>query len=121
MDYRVAVIFSVFCPLILLVWAFVKKAENIQQILIIYWKVSSLLAITLYLMIGGFAVSFVSAVMARILIPMSLWFWADLNDEIREQPQNALKLSFTSWRWSITFYGIIGTLFQIPFLRCAFS
>jgi hypothetical protein len=121
MDYRLAVIFTVFCPLALLVWAFIQRVEYLQQLLIIYWKTSSLLVITLYLMIGGFAISFIVALMARILIPLSLWFWADLNEEIREQPLNGLKLAFTTWRWSITFYSVLGALFQIPFLRCAFS
>lgn len=121
MDYRLAVIFTVLCPLVLLVWAFIQRTEYLQQLLVIYWKVSSLLAITLYLMIGGFSISFISALMARILMPMGLWFWADLNEEIREQSPNALKLSFTTWRWSITVYSIIGAIFQLPFLRCAFS
>ena len=53
----------------------------------IYWRVASLLAITVYLMIGGLSVSFVTALLAKILIPLSLWFWVDLNEEIREQPK----------------------------------
>jgi hypothetical protein len=120
-DYRLAVLFTVLMPLILLVWAFVKHQEVIQQLLVIYWKVASLLAITLYLMIAGLAVSFVSAFMACFLIPLSLWFWADLNEEIREQPPSALKLALSSWRWAVTFYSGLGVLLQIPFLRCGFS
>lgn len=120
-DYRLAVVFTVLIPLLLLVWALVQRQEPVQQLLVIYWKVSSLLAITVYLMIAGLAVSFVSAFIARCLIPLSLWFWADLNEEIREQPPGALKLALTSWRWAITFYCGLGLLFQIPFLRCGFS
>ena len=45
-DYRLAVIFTVLLPLALLVWALVARAEVMQQLLVIYWKVSSLLAIT---------------------------------------------------------------------------
>ncbi|MEL6138334.1 MAG: DUF3177 family protein, partial [Cyanobacteria bacterium J06628_6] len=55
-DYRLAVLFTVLLPLILLVWATVQRASIIQQILLTYWKVSSLLAITVYLMIGGFSI-----------------------------------------------------------------
>ena len=80
MDYRLAVLFTVLIPIILLIWAFVQKADGIQRLLTIYWRVSSLLMITVYLMIGGFGVSFISSLMARILIPISLWFWVDLND-----------------------------------------
>ncbi|MBT9316573.1 DUF3177 family protein [Leptothoe spongobia] len=120
-DYRLAVVFTVLFPLLLLVWAFVTRAEILQQLLVIYWKVSSLLAITVYLMIAGLPFSFLTGVIARVLMPLSLWFWADLNEEIREQPFSLLKLVFISWRWGITFYCGLGVLFQIPFLRCAFS
>ncbi|NJM71434.1 MAG: DUF3177 family protein [Scytonema sp. RU_4_4] len=121
MDYRLAVLFMVIIPIILLVWAFVQKADAIQRLLVIYWRVSSLLAITVYLMIGGFGVSFLSGLMARILIPISLWFWVDLNDEIEYQPEGPLKLLFTSWRWATSVYCILGTIASIPFVVCAFS
>lgn len=120
-DYRLALLFAVIIPIILLIWAFVQKAEGIQRLLSIYWKVSSLLAITIYLMIGGFGVSFLSGLMARILIPISLWFWVDLNDDIEYQASGPLKLLFTSWRWAMTVYSILGAIVLIPFLGCAFS
>jgi hypothetical protein len=121
MDYRLAVIFTVILPLILLLWAVVQKADAMQRLLTIYWRVSSLLAITVYLMIGGNPISFVSGPLARILIPISLWFWIDLNDEIEEQPVGPLKLVFTAWRWAISVYCILGVIASVPFLSCAFS
>ncbi len=121
MDYRLAVLFTVIIPLILLIWAFVQKAEAIQRLLSIYWRVSSLLAITIYLMIAQYPISFISGFMGRILIPISLWFWVDLNDEIDYQSNGPLKLIFTSWRWATTVYCILGTLAFIPFVGCAFS
>lgn len=121
MDYRLALVFTVILPLILLIWAFAQKADAIQRLLMIYWRVSSLLAITVYLMIGAFPISFISALAARFLIPLSLWFWVDLNEEIDDRPQSPLKLIFTSWRWAVTVYMALGTLVQIPFLSCAFS
>lgn len=118
-DYRLAVLFTVVLPLILLVWAFVQKAEAIQRLLTIYWRVASLLAITVYLLIAAMPIGFISGWLGRILIPISLWFWVDLNEEIAEQPQRSLKLAFTSWRWAITAYSLVGVLFQMPVLRCA--
>ncbi|MEH2447316.1 MAG: DUF3177 family protein [Nostoc sp.] len=120
-DYRLAVLFLVIIPLILLIWAFVQKTESIQRLLSIYWRVSSLVAITIYLMIAQYPVSFISGLIARILIPISLWFWVDLNDEIEYQTSGSLKFIFTSWRWATTVYCILGTLAFIPFLSCAFS
>ena len=120
-DYRLAVLFTVVFPLILLVWAFVQQASAIQLLLTIYWKVASLLMITVYLMIGGFSFSFIAGLMARILIPISLWFWEDLNEEIREQRQSALRFVFVAWRWAVTVYSAIGAIFVAFFLPCAFS
>ncbi|MFO0173673.1 MAG: DUF3177 family protein, partial [Aphanizomenon sp.] len=63
MDYRLALLFTLIIPLILLIWTFVQKAEAMQRLLIIYCRVASLLVISMYLMIGGFGVSFISALM----------------------------------------------------------
>lgn len=121
MDYRLELLFALIIPVILLIWVFVQKAEPMQRLLMIYFRVASLLAITIYLMIGGFGVGFISALMARILIPIALWFWVDINDEIEYHPQCPLKLVFTSWRWATTVYCSLGALALLPFLRCAFS
>jgi hypothetical protein len=120
-DYRLAILFTVLFPLILLIWAFVQKNEPMQRLLLIYWRVSSLLAITVYLMIGGILVGFISGLMATVLIPISLWFWVDLNEEIDDQPVKPLKLSFTSWRWAVTVYSIVAAIATVPFVRCALS
>lgn len=121
MDYRLALLFTVILPLVLLIWAFVKRVDAIQQLLIIYWRVASLLAITVYLMIGNLPLSFISGFLARILIPIGLWFWVDLNEEIHEQPSSALKLTFTSWRWALSIYSLLGAIASLPFLQCAVS
>lgn len=121
MDYRLELLFALIIPVILLIWVFVQKAEPMQRLLMIYFRVASLLAITIYLMIGGFGVGFISALMARIFIPIALWFWVDINDEIEYHPQSPLKLIFTSWRWATTVYCSLGALALLPFLRCAFS
>lgn len=121
MDYRLAVLFTVVVPLVLLIWAFVRRSESIERLLIIYWRVSSLLAITVYLLIGSFPVGFVSSFLARILIPIGLWFWVDLNEEIKEQPSSALKLLFTAWRWAVSIYCTLGAIASLFFLQCALS
>jgi hypothetical protein len=120
-DYRIAVLFTVFLPLILLIWAFVQKNESIQRLLTIYWRVASLLMITVYLMIGGLTFSFLTGLMARILIPLSLWFWEDLNEEIREQPNSPLRFVFVAWRWAVSLYSFAGALFFAFYIPCAFS
>ncbi|MEO1210854.1 MAG: DUF3177 family protein [Cyanobacteria bacterium J06638_20] len=120
-DYRLAVLFSVLLPLVLLLWATVKQREAMQRLLIIYWRVSSLLAITVYLMIGNLPIAFLTGFLARVLIPVGLWFWTDINEEIDDQMDSPLKLCLTSWRWAVSVYCGLGTIATIPFLRCAFD
>lgn len=120
-DYRLAVLFTVVLPLILMIWAFVKQSQGLLLLLTIYWRVASLLMITVYLMIGGLTFSFISGLMARVLIPVNLWFWEDLNEEIREQPNSALRFAFVAWRWAVTLYSTLGAIFFAAFLPCAFS
>jgi hypothetical protein len=119
-DYRLALLFTVVIPLVLLIWAVVQQSDAIQRLMIIYWRVASLLAISIYLLIGALPIGFAAGWLARILILISLWFWVDLNDEIRDQPSNPLRLSLTSWRWAVSLYCVLGALIQIPtYLRCA--
>lgn len=120
-DYRLAVLFTVLFPLVLLIWAFFRKVDAIQRLLIIYWRVSSLLAITVYLMIGGFPFSFLTSFFARLLIPISLWFWVDLNEEIDDQARTPLKRTFTAWRWAVSIYSGLGAIAMLPFVKCALS
>ncbi len=121
MDYRVAVLFAVLVPLVLLIWAFTVQAGTAQHLLSIYWRVASLLGITVYLMIASLPVSFLSALAARILIPLSLWFWVDLNEELADLPQKNLRLALLSWRWTMTVYCGLGAIAQIISLPCAFK
>ncbi len=119
-DYRLAVLLMVLSPLALLIQAFVQKNNAIQHLLAIYWRVASLLLITVYLFVGAYPIGFISGWFARILIPLSLWFWVDLNEELTEQPTNQLKLMFTSWRWAVSVYSVLGAIAQTPWLQCAF-
>lgn len=120
-DYRLAVIFTVILPLIFLIWSLLRRIESIQRLLIIYWRVASLLMITVYLMIASWPIGFMTSFASRILIPLALWFWVDLNDEIRDLPQSFLKLTFTAWRWAVTIYSLIGAIAILPFYSCALS
>lgn len=121
MDYRLAVLFTAIAPLVLLIWSLLKRKEAIYKLLIIYWRVASLLMITIYLLIPGWKVGFLTGIASRILIPLTLWFWVDLNEEIRDFPQSALKFAFTSWRWAVTLYCILGAIANCFFLSCGFT
>ena len=121
LDYRLAVVFTVIIPLMLVLWSLFKQVEAINRLLMIYWRVASLLMITVYLMIPSWSVGFATGFIARCLIPISLWFWVDLNDEIHDLPASGVKSFTTIWRWAVTVYCSLGVLASIPFLSCTFS
>ncbi len=119
-DYRLAVVLTVIVPLVLFLWAFVQKVDVITRLLVVYWRVASLLMITVYLFIGAYPVGFLSGWLARLLIPVSQWFWVDLNEELTELSQRPVKLVYQVWRWAVSVYLVLGAIAQLPTLRCAF-
>lgn len=121
MDYRLEVLLAIVVPLILLIWALFQRQEAIQRLLIIYWRVASLLMIAVYLLIPDWKIGFIVGFAARVLIAIALWFWVDLNEEIRDIPQSLFKLVFTSWRWAITGYCIVGAIAKAIFIPCGLS
>jgi Protein of unknown function (DUF3177) len=121
LDYRLALIFTVIVPMVLLIWSVVKKVPVVIGIMIIYWRVASLLGITIYLMMGGLSLAFFSAIAAKILIPISLWFWIDINEEINDLPPKAIKLALTAWRWATTAYCGLGAMALLLFIPCGLS
>lgn len=119
LDFRLAVVFTVLIPLSFLFWTVRAKNQPILRSLIIYWRVSCLLAITVYLLMADQAIGFMTGWLARILIPLSLWFWQDLNEDINRS-KSRLALIYTSWRWAMAAYCGAGTLFGLNFLACTF-
>lgn len=117
-DFRLATLLTVLTPLLLLAWALISKQPTLIRVLTIYWRVSALLAITVYLLVGNLAIGYLTGWLARILIPISLWFWQDLNQLINADTSK-LKSTFTIWRWIMTIYCGIGTLTGIAFLPCS--
>jgi Protein of unknown function (DUF3177) len=121
LDYRLAVMFTVTVPMVLLIWAFVKKVPVAMATMTIYWRVASLLGISFCLMFGASSLSFFTALAAKILIPLSLWFWIDINDEINDLPPKPIKLALTVWRWAVTIYSLVGAIALVPFIQCGIS
>lgn len=119
-NYRLAVLFTVLFPLGLIIWSFVQNAQAISKLLIIYWRVASLLLITVYLMMAGNSIGFISGWVALALIPISLWFWVDLNEEITDR-NGWLKIFFSAWRWAVSIYCVVAFLGQISAIGCVAS
>ena len=120
LDYRLALLFIVLIPFGLLGWALRSKSEAIKRSLFLYWRVASLVLITIYLAIGSLAISFVSGIIAEILIVFALWFWQDLNEDIQASPKS-IKPIYLGWRWATTVYCFLSIVLRLIFTNCAFT
>ena len=119
LDYRLALIFIALIPLGLLGCAFQSKSDPIKRSLLLYWRVASLVLITICLASGSIAVSFITGIVAEILIVLALWFWQDLNEDI-EASRKSIKPIYLGWRWATTVYCSLGIIFRLIFANCAF-
>lgn len=119
LDYRLAVLFFVGVPLVLLGWASWRREGALVRLLLLYGKVASLLAITVLLLSGSRPLGYLIAVVAQLLIVAVAWFWVDLNEELADLPPwRALPLAVRLWRWAITVLGLLGASFSASALGC---
>ncbi|NJK78705.1 MAG: DUF3177 family protein [Chloroflexaceae bacterium] len=106
LDFIAAVVLTVLLPLVLLVRAVRSRREQVADLLG-YWRASSLLMVSVYLLIGKRRTAFVSGIAARLLIPWSLRHASYTNDP-----------RFTRWKRWITAYCLGGALLNLPLLAC---
>ena len=83
-----------------------------------YWQASSLLLITVAFNVQGMQLGVLTGLVAQAMILVSLWWWADLNDELRLAPPSALRSSFLTWRALASVAAAGGVLVQAPFQSC---
>jgi hypothetical protein len=120
LDVRLGMLFAVALPLVLLVWAALRRETALLRLLGLYWKVASLLLIALLLLTDRRPAGFLLLVAAPLLIVAALWFWVDLNEELADLPPwRPLPLTVRIWRWSLTFLSLAGAAFASTALACA--
>ena len=119
LDYRLAAVFAVGLPLVLLIWAAWKREQALVRLMGIYWKVASLLLITVLLLTDNKPLGYLLAFLAQSLVVVSVWFWVDLNEELDDLPPwRPLPFAIRAWRWGLSVYGVLGALLSALALDC---
>ncbi len=119
LTYRLGATFALGLPLVLLVWAAVRRETAISRLMGIYWKVASLLVITLLLLTDQRPLGYVTALLAPVLMTVSVWFWVDLNEELADRPlRHPLVLTVRLWRWALSGFSVIAAGMAISSLSC---
>ncbi|ABX08194.1 DUF3177 family protein [Prochlorococcus marinus] len=119
LTYKLGATFAFGLPLILLIWASIKKEYSIVRLLSIYWKVASLIPISILLLTGDRSIGHLTSFAAPFLLVTSIWFWVDLNEELRDLPHwKPLNFIVKVWRWIISFFGVIYLSLSFSSLSC---
>ena len=104
LSFQLSIIFLVGIPVTLFFWSIKKRNKAVTKLLSIYWKISLLFFISLLLLIGKYNYALLITNISTLLMTISVWFWNDINDELKEYDLTYLLTTMTKvWRWSLTF------------------
>ncbi len=107
LSFQLSIIFLVGIPFTLFLWSIKKRNKAVNKLLSIYWKISLLFFISLLLLIGEFNYALLITNISTLLITISIWFWNDINDELKEYDFTySLTTTTKIWRWSLTFISL---------------
>jgi hypothetical protein len=107
LSFQLSIIFLVGIPLTLFFWSIKKGNKAVNKLLSIYWKISILFFISLLLLIGKYNYALVVTNISALLMTTSVWFWNDINDELKEYDFSYALITTTKvWRWSLTFISL---------------
>ena len=119
LDYRLAALFAIGLPLVLLLWSAQRQERALQRLLGIYWKVASLLLIAVLLLTDNRPLGYLVALLAQLLMVVCLWFWVDLNEELADLPPwRPLPFVVRAWRWGLSVFGVLGSALSALALSC---
>ena len=107
LSFQLSIIFLIGIPVTLSFWSIKKRNKAVIKLLSIYWKISLLFFISLLLLIGKFNYALLVTIISTLLMTISVWFWNDINDELKEYNFTyPLTTTTKVWRWSLTFISI---------------
>ena len=84
LSFQLSIIFLIGIPITLFFWSIKKRNKAVNKLLSIYWKISLLFFISLLLLIGKYSYALLITNISTLLMTISVWFWNDINDELKE-------------------------------------
>ncbi|WP_042849739.1 DUF3177 family protein [Prochlorococcus sp. MIT 0604] len=119
LSFQLSIIFLIGIPVTLFFWSIQKRNKAVNKLLSIYWKISLLFFISLLLLIGKFNYALVITNISTLLMTVSVWFWNDINDELREYDFSySLTTTTKIWRWAVTFISLNFLIQSIQSFNC---
>ena len=119
LSFQLSIIFLIGIPITLFFWSIKKRNKAVNKLLSIYWKISPLFFISLLLLIGKYNYALVITNISTLLMTISVWFWNDINDELKEYNLSYALTTMTKvWRWSLTFISLNFLIQSLRNLNC---
>jgi len=119
LSFQLSIIFLIGIPVTLSLWSIKKRNKAVNKLLSIYWKISLLFFISLLLLIGKYNYALVITNISTLLMTVSVWFWNDINDELREYDFSyPLTTTTKIWRWTITFISLNFLIQSLQNISC---
>ena len=119
LSFQLSIIFLVGIPVTLFFWSIKKRNKAVNKLLSIYWKISLLFFISLLLLIGKYNYALVITNISTLLMTVSVWFWNDINDELKEYDFSYSLITTTKvWRWALTFISLNFLIQSLRNLNC---
>ena len=119
LSFQLSIVFLIGIPVALSFWSIKKRNKVVIKLLSIYWKVSLLFFISLLLLIGKYSHALVITNISTLLMTLSVWFWNDINDELREYGFSySLTTTIKIWRWTITFISLNFFIQSLQNINC---
>ena len=119
LSFQLSIIFFVGFPVTLFFWSIKNRNKAVNKLVSIYWKISLLFFISLLLLIGKYNYALVITNISTLLITISVWFWNDINDELREYDFSySLTTTTKIWRWTVTFISLNFLIQSLQNLNC---
>ena len=119
LSFQLSIIFLIGIPITLFFWSIKKRNKAVNKLLTIYWKISPLFFISLLLLIGKYNYALVITNISTLLMTISVWFWNDINDELKEYNLSYALTTMTKvWRWSLTFISLNFLIQSLRNLNC---
>jgi len=107
LSFQLSIIFLIGVPVTLSFWSIKKRNKAVIKLLSIYWKISLLFFISLLLLIGKYNYALLITNISTLLMTVSVWFWNDIYDELREYDFSySLTTTTNIRRWTITFISL---------------
>ena len=119
LSFQLSIIFLIGIPITLFFWSIKKRNIVVKQLLSIYWKISLLFFISLLLLIGKYSYALLITNISTLLMTISVWFWDDINDELKEYDFTYILTTTTkAWRWSLTFISLNFLMQSLRNINC---